>query len=159
MRGAAVVLFLCSCTITDRYLVTAETARRLEAMPVVERAATAVPAIRDGKRVFVRGSALEVSPEIHDARASQNFPAVKARAPSPMMTAGSALTWIGTAVSVAGTVLFFTFSDGDRHWAGAGLALSAEAVMGTGTGLWIAAAARHPQEVAPGRADLTYLTP
>jgi hypothetical protein len=135
-------IILCGCTISDRYRISDEDARRVRAMTPEERAATAVPATRDGKPTWVRASALDFS----DADASKG---VRARTRSPMMTAGSTLTWIGTAISVAGTVLFFTFSDGDKHWAGAGVALSAEAVMWTGTALWIVAAGKHAGEVAP----------
>jgi hypothetical protein len=112
-------------------------------LPVGQRTSTAVPATRQGRPVLVRGSTLEID----DAALSGNSLEVKSRAPNRMMTAGSALTWIGTAISVAGTVLFLGFSDFDKHWAGAGLALSAEAVMWTGTGLWIGGAGRHPQEL------------
>jgi len=135
-------IILCGCTISERYRISDEDARRVQAMPLEQRAVTAVPATRDGKPTWVRASALD----FNDADASKG---VRARAPSPMLAAGSALTWIGTGISVAGTVLFFTFSDGDKHWAGAGLALSAEAVMLTGTALWIVAAGKHAGEVPP----------
>jgi hypothetical protein len=137
------IILLCNCIITDRYLIDADVARRAQALPASTD--TPIVATRQGKPVLVRSSTLD----FRDARASGNSVEVKARAKSPMMTAGSALTWIGTAISVAGTALFFAYSDGDKHWAGAGLALSAEAVMWTGTALWIVAAGKHPQEVAP----------
>jgi hypothetical protein len=147
------IIFLSGCTLHARYQLDADLARRVQALPIEGRATTAVPATHKGKPLLVRGSALD----FHDAVASGNSLTVKAHAPSRMMTAGSALTWIGTAISVTGAVLFFGFSDFDKHWAGAGLALSAEAVMWTGTGLWIAAAGKHAGEVAPGRSDVTYL--
>jgi hypothetical protein len=137
------IMLYCGCVTTEKYLISGDSLRRLQAMPVAERASLAVPATRQGKPVLVRGSTLQID----DASRSENSLEVKSRAPNRMMTAGSALTWIGTAISVAGTVLFLAFSDFDRHWAGAGLALSAEAVMWTGTGLWIAGAGRHPQEL------------
>jgi hypothetical protein len=135
-------ILLCGCTITDRYVLDADTARRAQVLQSTRD--EPVPATRQGKPVLVRSSALD----FRDARASGNSVEVKARARSPMMTAGSTLTWIGTAISVAGTVLFFAYGDFDKHWAGAGLALSAEAVMWTGTALWIVAAGKHPQEVS-----------
>jgi hypothetical protein len=148
------LFLLCSCTITERYLVSPQSAHAAAQLPETERASTAVPATtRKGKRTFVRASTVQWN----DARASGNDLEVTSRAPSPMMTAGSALTWIGTGISVVGTALFFAFAGGDEHWAGGGLALSAEAVMWTGTALWIVAAGRRPQEVASGRGDLKYL--
>jgi hypothetical protein len=146
---------LCGCTITDRYVVSAQSAQSLQQLPEAERASAAVPATnKKGKRTYLRASTIQWN----DARASGTDLEVTARAPSPMMAAGSALTWIGTGISLVGTALFFAFQSGsDPYWAGAGLALFAEAIMWIGTGLWIVAAGKRPQEVAPGRADLRYL--
>ena len=156
------IILLCGCTITDRYVLDADTARRAQTLPPASD--EPIPATRQGKPVLVRSSTLDFrDARVTErgerserkrgnaepvARPSQNSVEVKARARSPMMTAGSTLVWIGTAISVAGTVLFFAYGDFDKHWAGAGLALSAEAVMWTGTALWIVAAGKHPQEVS-----------
>jgi hypothetical protein len=66
------------------------------------------------------------------------------------------MVWIGTAISLAGTVIAIAGS-GDLRFAGEITALSAEPIMLTGTGLWIAGAARRPFEVPPGRPGLDVL--
>jgi hypothetical protein len=67
-------------------------------------------------------------------------------APSPaarrLVTAGTALTVVGSAMSVTGTVLYFT-TDGDARWTGAGLAAAAEPLMIAGTVLWVVGAMRR----------------
>src|SRR5207244_1442587 len=99
-----------------------------------ERNRLAVPASAKGRATFVRGSSVD----LHTTRGSGDQLEVVARAPSKLVLAGSLLTWIGTAISLTGTVLFIAYRDGgDKYWAGIGLAVSAEAVMWTGTGLWI----------------------
>jgi hypothetical protein len=139
---------------TDRYIVSGQSANALA--QTSEREHVAVPATtQKGKLVFVRGSTID----LHSAKASGDSLEVIARAPSKYVLAGSLLTWIGTAISVAGTVLFIAYRSDDPFWAGIGLAVSAEAVMWTGTGLWIYGAGHNPQEVPAGRSDLRYLTP
>jgi hypothetical protein len=151
------LLLLAGCSVGDRYLISGETARALSPLSAKERAATAVEATRkkDGKRAFVRGSAVE----LNGAKPAGDRLDVWARVPSRMVVAGQALTWIGTGISVAGTIVFFSFRGGEKHWLGGGIALGAETVMLTGTGLWIAGQLGHPQEVPPGRAGLRYLPP
>ncbi len=149
-----ILIFLCSCTMTDRYVISAQSANTVAQTP--NRESLAVPATtKKGTPVFVRGSTID----LHSSRSSGDSLEVVARAPSRYVLAGSLLTWIGTAISLTGTVLFIAYRSGDPYWAGIGLAVSAEAVMWTGTGLWIYGAGHHPQEVPPGRADLRYLTP
>ena len=149
-----IILFLCSCTMSGRYLITQPAANTLARTS--DRQNLGVPATtKKGKPVFVRGSTID----LQTAKPSGESLEVVARAPSKLVLAGSLLTWIGTAISVTGTVLFIAYHSGDPYWAGIGMAVSAEAVMWTGTGLWIYGAGHNPQEVPPGRADLRYLSP
>ena len=78
--------------------------------------------------------------------------------PNRMITAGSILTWIGTAVSLAGTVMVAVGKVQDStplFYAGGISALAAEPIMWTGTGLWIAGAMRRPYAVPPPAAAST----
>ncbi|MBL9044909.1 MAG: hypothetical protein JNM83_25095 [Myxococcales bacterium] len=78
--------------------------------------------------------------------------------PNRMITAGSVLTWIGTAVSLAGTVMVAVGKVQDStplFYAGGISALAAEPIMWTGTGLWIAGAMRRPSEAPPPAAAST----
>lgn len=78
--------------------------------------------------------------------------------PNRMITAGSILTWIGTAVSLAGTVMVAVGKVQDStplFYAGGISALAAEPIMWTGTGLWIAGAMRRPSEAPPPAAAST----
>ncbi len=154
---AAVLLIASGCVVSDRYLITANATNALAHVPESERAATAVPARRkkDGKAVFVRGSTVD----LRGSNAVGDDVEVTAGLRSKMVVAGQALTWVGTAISVAGTIVFFSFPSGQRHWVGGGLSLSAEAIMLTGTGLWIAGQAGHPQELPPASAGIRYLSP
>jgi hypothetical protein len=148
------IIFGCGCTMSDRYLITQPTATTLAQTSDLQN--LAVPATtKKGKPVFVRGSTID----LQSAKPSGAGVEVVARAPSKFVLAGSLLTWIGTAISVTGTVLFIAYHSGDPYWAGIGMAVSAEAVMWTGTGLWIYGAGHNPQEVPPGRADLRYSNP
>ena len=78
--------------------------------------------------------------------------------PNRMITAGSVLTWIGTAVSLAGTVMVAVGKVQDStplFYAGGISALVVEPIMWTGTGLWIAGAMRRPYAVPPPAAAST----
>jgi hypothetical protein len=153
MRAPLLLLFFAGCVVSDRYLVSPDTTRVLAAMPESARANAAVPATRkkDGKQVLLRGSTIDLS----QPGASE----VKAGMRSKMVIAGQALTWIGTGISLAGSVLFFGFRSGLLHEAGGGLALSAESIMWTGTGLWIAGQRAHPMEVPTGQRSVQLLSP
>ncbi|HEY7955173.1 MAG TPA: hypothetical protein VII38_07760 [Polyangia bacterium] len=63
----------------------------------------------------------------------------------PMVKAGIALTAIGSAISIAGTILYFSTS-GDPHTTGLILAPSAEPLMITGTVLWVVGLIRAPHD-------------
>jgi hypothetical protein len=82
---------------------------------------------------------------------------VSASVPSTMITAGSVLVWLGSAMSVVGTALFFASESPTPHWTGAGLAAGGEPLMIVGTALWIVGVLKRPQEVPAGRADIHYL--
>ena len=160
MRILVAALWLSGCVVSEKYVVSAESVKALAARPASERVGIAVPATREGKNVFVRAETIDLSAtEAATATATATATQVKARARSRMVIAGQALTWIGTGISLAGTVLFFGFDGGVKHWAGGGLALSAESIMWTGTGLWIAGQRSHPQEISAGRPGVQYLSP
>jgi hypothetical protein len=146
-------LLAAGCVVSDRYLVSSGATRALTAMPEPARAHVAVPATRkaDGKQVLLRGSTIDLS--------QPGATEVKAGMRSKMVVAGQVLTWVGTAISWTGTGLFFGFHDGVKHWAGGGLALSAESIMLTGTGLWIAGQRSHPMEIPSSQHDLQLLSP
>jgi len=153
MRLLIASLALAGCVVSDRYVVSAETTRALAAMPESARSNVAVAATRkkDGKPVLLRGSTIDVSqPGASDVKAGMR---------SKMVIAGQALTWIGTGISLAGTVLFFGFHGGTLHDAGGGLALSAESIMWTGTGLWIAGQRAHPMEIPSSQHGMQLLSP
>jgi hypothetical protein len=73
---------------------------------------------------------------------------IVSRTHSDTVTQGSALTWVGTPISVAGTLMIILGS-GAIKGAGYAMAVSAEPLMITGTVLWIIGLMKHPQEVAP----------
>lgn len=108
-------------------------------------AADPLPAVRvkDGASVQLRAADVVRSSAQPDGARLR----VKTRRYSPMITAGSILTWIGSAVSVTGTVMFLATSTGDVHTAGLIIAPSAEPMMITGTVLWIVGLLRHPEEI------------
>lgn len=113
-----------------------------------ENAPDSVPAVRvkDQKPVRVRTSALRFDPM---RLPETEIVSIEARALNRMVTAGSVLTWIGTAISLVGTgiVVAGRLRGDDGLFAiGGVMALSAEPIMWTGTGLWIGGALRRPYE-------------
>lgn len=71
---------------------------------------------------------------------------VRSRTAARRIVAGSALTWIGTALSLAGSITFFATSDKqpELHLASGVVAGVAEPIMITGTVLWILGALEPP---------------
>ncbi len=150
------------CATQERYLVTqAELDSSLDGT-----ARTAIPATREKDRqpVYVKVSALQRQTLVPHGDGTIQ---IVARAKNPMLTAGSVLTWIGTAISLTGTVLVAVGRVQDNtslFYLGGISALSAEPLMWTGTGLWIAGAMRRPYETpapssvgpsSPGKPSLT----
>lgn len=115
---------------------------------VADAMPASVPAVRvkDQKPVRVRTSALRFDPaRLPDTE----IVSIEARALNRMVTAGSVLTWIGTAISLVGTGLVAAGKlrgDDGLFAIGGVMALSAEPIMWTGTGLWIGGALRRPYE-------------
>jgi hypothetical protein len=147
MKALWPLVLASACVVRGRYLVERDDRARLEALPAEARARAAVPAVRadDGRRVWLRAAALHGD----DTR-------VDTVERSAMVSWGAALTWIGSALSTVGTVLFFT-TGGEAHIAGAALAAAAEPAMGIGAVLWPLGLVRPPPEVRAGRADTLYL--
>lgn len=127
--------------------------------------AQAIRAVRtsDHKSVWVKSEALRpalsaLAPQALGANAQAPLGAVSipVRAYNPKITAGAALTWIGTGISLVGTVLVAVGKVQDNSplfYAGAISALAAEPLMWTGTGLWIAGALRPPFETSTPRPE------
>ena len=158
--AAALVVALgaAGCTTHEAYLVERAPLVALARLPA-DAPPAAVPAVRasDGRATFVRARALAFDP-LHADALPPGPSRVEARSLNRLIAAGSALTWIGTAISLAGTVVFAAGGDALRLPGGL-IALSAEPLMWTGTALWIVGALGHPAEVPPGRADMLYLPP
>jgi hypothetical protein len=140
------------CVSHERYLIS-----RSELVAVAEQRAAgnadesrsnSVPAVRqrDHKPVRVRKSALRYDvTRLPDTE----LVSIEARALNRMVTAGSVLTWIGTAISLIGTGLVAAGKlrgDDGMFVIGGALAIGAEPIMWTGTGLWIGGALRRPYE-------------
>lgn len=166
---AALILAASGCYVSDRYLIGEPQLAQVVALPVGERAAVAVPAVRarDGKPVFVRADALP-APVAVVVPAAVAVPVAQSPAPgqrlvtarrySPMVTAGAVLTCIGSVVSVAGSIGFFAGDEPLRRAFGL-LALSAEPPMIVGSVLWVLGLNRRPQEARPDQPSLRYLAP
>ena len=108
-----------------------------------------IPAVRikDGAHVRLRTDTIDLTSTVRPASGPLT---VVARAKSRMVTAGSLMTFIGSAISIAGTIVFFVgYSRNDATLMKAGYisAPSAEPIMITGTVLWVLGARSHPQEI------------
>jgi hypothetical protein len=134
-RALVAALLLAGCTVGHAYTVDrAALASGIDPIPAVR--------IQDGAAVRVHAADIDRS----SLRVDGERPTVKTRRYSPMVTAGSVLTWIGSAISIAGTTMFLATNTGDVHLAGLILAPSAEPLMIAGTVLWIVGLIRHPEE-------------
>lgn len=150
-RGFVISITLCGCTSHERYVIERSAVDSLVTPRDGVATPRAIAAIRERDRrpVYVKSSALRretLTPHGPDSYR------VEARAINPMITAGSILTWVGTAISLTGTVLLAVGKVQDNNplfQAGGIAALSAEPLMWTGTGLWIGGALRRPYEVPP----------
>jgi len=147
------------CSVSVPYIATPTILPQVTSLPPEQQEQTAVPVSRakDLKPVYVRASALIPALQLQPSAASSSGPVLlPTRRYSPMVTAGVVLTGIGSALSVAGTVLFFA-NGGAYRSAGGPVALSGEPPMILGTVLWIMGIMRPPQEVPAGRPSLHYL--
>ena len=100
----------------------------------------------DGQPVWLQSAAI-------DWRTATSAPGatlqVRASAKNPAVTAGSALTWVGTAISLVGSGLFLAGrvrGDEALFLAGSFTALAAEPVMWAGIAYWLAGTLRPPYE-------------
>lgn len=167
-------VLLSGCWVTERYIAAPEQLALAAQIPAGETV-TALPVHRYkkspghevGKAVYLRADDLAQSwPEPENALpavAAATIPTagsppvvVRSRRYSPVVTAGAVLTGVGSIISVAGTIVYFT-STGDTNLAGGIVALSAEPMMLAGTLMWIFGILRPPQEVSAGRAGVRYL--
>ena len=140
MKFAFAPIVLCSCTVPHAYLIAPENAAPKQASINAVR-------VKDGRSVVIRGETIDPLGALPqpDGRVR-----VVSRGKSRMVTAGSLMTWIGSAISIAGTVVFFVGyarNDSTLMQAGYITAPSAEPIMITGTVLWVLGARAHPQEI------------
>jgi len=162
----AIVLAVSACTTRATYLVAPDDLRRAAEPPPDERRRLAVPARRtdDLAPAYVRAASLPLVPPAEPPHPDGSV-IVESAETNRMIVAGNWLTWVGTAISLVGTGFFVAGIDRDTQQerdfflAGGLTALSAEALMWTGTGLWIAGTKRRPQELPPGKPDVRYLGP
>jgi hypothetical protein len=139
MRAALFVL-LAGCSVSHPYLVDAADLAQLHDGGIL-----CGNRQKDGTRACVRGDTV-----VRESAKPQPDGKVRviSKTHSDTTTMGSALTWLGTPISVAGTLLIILGS-GTTKGLGYAMALSAEPVMITGTVLWCLGLVKHPQEVAP----------
>ena len=134
------------CASQERYLVTRQ---ELDAsLDGAAHPAIAATRQKDRQPVYVKVSTLQRQTLVPHGDGTFQ---IVARAKNPMITAGSVLTWIGTAISLVGTTLVAVGKVQDNtllFYVGGISALSAEPLMWTGTGLWIAGAMRRPYETS-----------
>jgi hypothetical protein len=134
------------CVSQDRYVIPHD---ELQRMKQANQPGEVVSAVRlsDHKPVKVKVAALE---EQTLAPHGDGTFSIRAKGHNPAITAGSVLTWTGTAISLIGTALLAVGKVKDNQalfYIGGISALSAEPLMWTGTGLWIYGAMRPPYEV------------
>lgn len=117
--------------------------------PIEQPASPAwIQAVRrsDGQSVWLQPAAI-------DWRTATAAPGaklqVRASARNPAVTAGSTLTWVGTAISLVGSGLFLAGrvrGDEALFLAGSFTALAAEPIMWAGIAYWLAGTLRPPYE-------------
>ena len=140
------------CYSTGTYLVDRCVADAAQATPVdgLVSSPAPIPAVRHkgGQAVWLRPQTLQWQHRVDDP-ADPTHVRVQARAYNPLVTAGSALTWVGTTISLVGTGIFFARLNQPTDalfFTGAGLAVSAEPLMWAGTILWLVGGGRRPME-------------
>lgn len=116
-------------------------------------AEASLPAQRrsDGKRVWLKSSAIDWETS---TRSNDTGLQVVARAYNPAVTAGSTLTWVGTAASLLGSGLFLAGrirGDEALFLSGSLTALCAEPIMWAGIAYWLAGTMQPPYETGTPR--------
>ncbi len=139
---------LAGCMSHESYSIALQPLAEAQALASDARAHAAIPAIRlhDGHAVYLSGTRID---------ATTTSP-VTIVAPSRLVKAGVILTLVGTAISLAGSGLYF-FGAGRTRLAGEILAPGAEPLMISGTILWIVGALRPPGELGTGHTGVHYL--
>lgn len=142
MRALCALALAAGCAVGEPYYVTHADLARARTLPPD----APVPAhrVRHHVPTQVRAGTLRLdgAVRVDDWKAQ-----VWAGERSPMLTWGHALTWVGTAVSLAGTALFLATQTGSTPWvAGIATAAAAEPLMIAGTVLWIRAVRKRPAE-------------
>ena len=150
-----VALLAVGCSVGDRYLIASDHFTALQIMTPTERDRHAVPAhrIKNGQVAFVRANSFSLQ---EGQPRTEGQVAIPTRLPSRRIKVGNALVWVGTPLSIAALLMVILGHDAVR-WSGIALAATAEPVMIAGTVLWVQGANAHPQEVARGVSELTYL--
>ena len=156
----ATLLSLAACTETRTYIVDAAALAELRALSPAARAKTLIPAQRvtppnakvtkdNSGPAQVKAAALVSGRELSS---DGGRVVIETRARNRLLEAGHALTWIGSAISIAGTALFLpnvlrrTPEEEQRFLIGGPIALGAEPIMWAGTALWVLGTMRPPQE-------------
>ncbi len=135
--AALTALVAAACTVERSYLIDPATGAQL-VQPGAP--AASIPAVRERDHVAVRLDPSAISASV--VRGAR----VVARGRSRLVAAGIPLTFVGTAVSLVGTALFFAVPSGGVHTLGLALTPSAEPLMIAGTVLWIVGLNRPPFE-------------
>lgn len=144
MAAALALLSLGSgCYVRTSYLIAPDQEQALAALPPEELRQATVPLRRasDQRPVVVRADSAR-------AALPSRGQLIHTRRYSPMVTSAVALVALGSALSVAGTIMFLS-TEGDLRLIGGLIALSGEPPMITGTVLWPLGITRPPQEVRP----------
>jgi hypothetical protein len=136
---------LAGCYARDAYTIDAATLRQVAALSPADRARAVVPARReaDGRAVDLRARAIPAA-ALDPTTATAVH--ISTDEPNPMVTTGSILTWVGTALSIVGTLGFLT-ANGDAKWVFGAIELLGEPAMLAGCVLWPLGLTRPPQEV------------
>jgi len=146
------VLTLSGCFVGQRYAVSAAELARARALSPAERAALSVPAerLKHPAHVHIHADAIryDLLPAPAPPTTGGQTGVVTAGRHSRKLLTAHLLTWIGSAISIAGTVLFLVNLDQKdaTFYSGVGLAATAEPLMIAGTVLWIQALKTTPAE-------------
>jgi hypothetical protein len=136
MKSLILCLLLAGCVTSREYVVeTIETDGPLIATRV-----------KDGRPVILKNETIDWATA---REVDSGHKRVTAKALNKRLIAGSVLTWVGTAISIAGTaMLVATWNNhNDLYTTGWVLAPSAEPIMIAGTVLWILALKHPPMEM------------
>jgi len=138
MMRLVLVLALAGCVTSREYVVDGA---------ALSSGAQLLPGVRarDGRAVSVQAWTVD---RASAADAGQGQVRVRARAFNRKLVAGSVLTWVGSAISIAGTAMLVATwnSGGPLYTTGWVMAPTAEPIMIAGTVLWILALKHPPME-------------